>query len=98
VRVSGATLQGEVTSVAPTMTSSFDPSLRYCWRIAAIGGWGGGFSHKKATSWPSSNPMKISWSSRLYTRCVEREHPDVRRAAVSFSRYTIQVENFAKRD
>jgi hypothetical protein len=38
VRVSGSTLRGEVTSTAPTMTSSFDPSLRYCWRIAGIGG------------------------------------------------------------
>ena len=46
-RVSGSTLQGEVTSAAPTMTSSFDPSLRYCW-IVAIGGWRGGPGHKKA--------------------------------------------------
>jgi len=30
------------------MTSSFDPSLRYCWTIVAIGGWGGGPGHKKA--------------------------------------------------
>jgi hypothetical protein len=34
-----------------------------------------------------------SWSSRLYIRCVEREHHDVRRAGRKFSRHTIrQVE------
>ena len=48
MRVSGSTLQGEVTSAAHKMTSSFDPSLRYCWTIVAIGGWGGGPGHRKA--------------------------------------------------
>jgi NhaA family Na+:H+ antiporter len=40
-RGSRSTLQGEVASAAPTMTSSFRPEPRYCWRIAAIGGWRG---------------------------------------------------------
>jgi hypothetical protein len=49
---------GEVTSAAPRMTCSFEPSLRYCWTIVAIGGWGGALVIKRQSSWPSSNPMK----------------------------------------
>jgi hypothetical protein len=44
----GSTLQGEVTSAAPTMTSSFGPSLRHFWRIVAIGGWRGGPGYREA--------------------------------------------------
>jgi hypothetical protein len=40
------------------MTSSFDPSLRYCWRIVAIGGWRGGPGHKKAIVMAELHPIR----------------------------------------
>jgi hypothetical protein len=38
---------------------SFDPSLRYYWRIAAIGGWGGGPGHKKAIAMTGLNSDEV---------------------------------------
>jgi hypothetical protein len=88
-RVSGSTLPGEITSAAPTMTSSFDPSLRYCW-IVAIGGWRGGPGHKKAIVMAELKPDQEM-------TVAEASYP-LRRAGRKFSGHTNrQVENFAER-
>jgi hypothetical protein len=80
------------------MASSFDPSLRYCLEDRRSRRLARRLWSQQAVVMAELKPDENSWSSWLHIRCVEREHHDVRRAAVSFSRDTIrQVETFAKR-
>jgi hypothetical protein len=98
VRVSGSTLQGEVTSAAHKMTSSFDPSLRCCWTIVAIGGWRGGPGHKKAIVMAELKPdEEFMVVEALYPLCGAGT-PRCPARVRKFSRHTIrQMENIAKR-
>jgi hypothetical protein len=81
------------------MTSSFDPSLRYCWTIVAIGGWGGGPGHKKAIVMAELKPdEEFMVVEALYPLCGAGTPRCPARASVSYSRHTIrQIQNIAKR-
>lgn len=90
MRVSGSTLQGEVTSAAHKMTSSFDPSLRYCWTIVAIGGWGGGPGHRKAIVMAELKPdEEFMVVEALYPLCGAGT-PRCPARVRKFSRHTIR--------
>jgi hypothetical protein len=96
-RFRAPTLQGEVASAAPTMASSFRPEPRYCWRIAAIGGWRGP-GHKKSIVMAELKPdQEMIVAEASYPLHGARTIRRPAGGAVSSSRYTNrQVENFAE--
>ena len=72
------------------MTSSFDPSLRYCWTIVAIGGWGGGPGHRKAIVMAELKPdEEFMVVEALYPLCGAGT-PRCPARVRKFSRHTIR--------